>query len=131
MLKHTKKHRISSDGQVIFNIADKEYIFYGTSDQLHQAFDIISKIGLKKDADSIPWRQTEIYNDMIEKHKSEGAAYLAGCRIKHEMTQAVLAAKMNITRQYISEMERGKRSIEKDMAKKLSKIFKCDYKRFL
>jgi plasmid maintenance system antidote protein VapI len=47
------------------------------------------------------------------------------------MTRAELARKLNIPRSNISEMERGKRPIGKQMAKRLAKALNTDYKVFL
>ena len=47
------------------------------------------------------------------------------------MTQAELAAEVGVKATHISEMERGKRPIGKDMAKRLAKVLKVNYKVFL
>ena len=56
---------------------------------------------------------------------------LRGFRAREEMTQAGLAVKVGAKAANISEMERGKRPIGKDMAKRLAKVFKVSYKVFL
>jgi len=56
---------------------------------------------------------------------------LRGFRAREEMTQAKLAAKVGVKAANISEMERGRRTIGKDMAKRLAKVFKVSYKVFL
>jgi transcriptional regulator with XRE-family HTH domain len=47
------------------------------------------------------------------------------------MTQAELAAEVGVKPTHISEMERGKRPIGKDMAQCLAKVLKVNYKVFL
>lgn len=56
---------------------------------------------------------------------------LKGARLTLELTQAQLAEKIGIKRYHISEMESGKRSIDKDMAKRLAKALNTGYKVFL
>ena len=56
---------------------------------------------------------------------------IRGLRYREELTQAQLAAKIRVKRHHISEMEHGKRPIGKEMAKRLAKALKTDYKVFL
>ena len=55
---------------------------------------------------------------------------LRGSRNKANLTQKQLAGLLNISQHHISEMENGKRSIGKGMAKRLATIFKMDYRIF-
>ncbi len=59
------------------------------------------------------------------------AAVLRGSRNKEDMTQKELADQLGIRQSHLSEMENGKRSIGKNMAKKLAGIFDADYRIFL
>jgi DNA-binding XRE family transcriptional regulator len=59
------------------------------------------------------------------------AMLLRGYRGKHDMTQTELAEKLQITQNRISDMESGKRPINKNTAKKLGEIFNTPYKSFL
>jgi addiction module HigA family antidote len=56
---------------------------------------------------------------------------LKGARLMHELTQAQLAAKIGVKASHISEMEKGKRPIGKDMAKRLAKALNTSYQVFL
>lgn len=47
------------------------------------------------------------------------------------MTQKELADKLDMTKQHVSDMERGKRAISKATAKELSKIFDVSVARFI
>jgi len=132
MSDHMKKPHIKSPGEIILRQNKEEYIFYGSKKQINKALNYLFDIGLTHEkTDSTPWRQTEVYHEMIENHGNEASAYLAGLRAKHDLTQKELASKLNVTRQMISLMERGKKTIKKDMAKQLSDIFNCDYKNFI
>ena len=56
---------------------------------------------------------------------------LRGFRGKMEWTQQELAGKLGTTQNCISDMESGKRSISKTMARRLGGIFDISYKVFL
>lgn len=56
---------------------------------------------------------------------------IRGLRYREELSQAQLAEIIGVKRHHISEMERGKRPIGKDMAKRLAKALHSDYKVFL
>jgi len=56
---------------------------------------------------------------------------LRGARSREGLTQAQLAAIVGVKPTHISAMERGKRPIGKEMAKRLGKVFRIGYKVFL
>jgi len=56
---------------------------------------------------------------------------LKGARLMHELTQAKLAAMIGVKASHISEMEKGKRPIGKEMAKRLAKALRTSYQVFL
>ena len=56
---------------------------------------------------------------------------LQGARDREGLTQTELAARIGVKSHHISEMENGKRSIGKDMAKRLAKALNTGYKVFL
>jgi DNA-binding XRE family transcriptional regulator len=56
---------------------------------------------------------------------------LKGARLMHELTQAKLGAMIEVKASHISEMEKGKRPIGKEMAKRLAKALGTSYKVFL
>lgn len=56
---------------------------------------------------------------------------IKGLRYREGMTQKQLAEKIGVKRHHISEMENGKRSIGKEMAKRLAHALKSDFKVFL
>jgi len=78
-------------------------------------------------ADSIPWKKAfSEYSD----NELPGVV-LSGARTKEGLTQKELADKLNITQGHVSEMESGKRSIGKAMAKRLGAVLNISYKVFL
>ena len=56
---------------------------------------------------------------------------LAGARGLRELTQAALAAAIGVHKSHISGMERGKRPIGKEMAKKLGNALEMNWRIFL
>lgn len=52
-------------------------------------------------------------------------------RAREGLTQFILAKKSKIRQGHLSEMERNKRPIGVKVARKLAKVLKCDYRRFL
>ena len=72
---------------------------------------------------SVPWE--EVYPDF------NGSVALRGARKREGLTQKELAALVGVSQTHISEMEHGKRPIGKDMARRLAKVFKVNYRVFL
>lgn len=56
---------------------------------------------------------------------------LKGARLMHELTQAQLGAMIGVKPGHISETEKGKRPIGKEMARRLAKALNTSYKVFL
>lgn len=59
------------------------------------------------------------------------AMALRGLRGREDLTQAELAARLGVSQNAISEMEKGKRPISTKMAKRLGEEFNLPYKVFL
>ena len=73
--------------------------------------------------ESVPWE--EVYPDF------NGSVALRGARKREGLTQKDLAALVGVSQTHISEMEHGKRPIGKDMARRLAKVLKANYRVFL
>jgi len=56
---------------------------------------------------------------------------IRGLRLREGLTQEQLAHMIGIRRTNLSEMENGKRTIGKNMAKRLAQVLKANYKVFL
>jgi len=72
---------------------------------------------------SVPWE--EVYPDF------NGSVALRGARKREPLTQKELARLVGVSQTHISEMEHGKRPIGKDMARRLAKVLKVNYRVFL
>lgn len=78
---------------------------------------------IAEEPESIPWE--EVYPDF------NGGVALRGARKREALTQRELARLVGVSQTHISEMEHGKRPIGKDMAKRLAKVLKVNYRVFL
>ena len=78
--------------------------------------------------ESVPWRESS--KALIGRY-SEAGVVLRGLRAKFGLSQEQLADQLGIPQSNISEMENGKRSIGKGMAKRLAGALSVDYRVFL
>jgi antitoxin component HigA of HigAB toxin-antitoxin module len=85
---------------------------------------------VEEDEECINIFETDWYHEIQE--KTTPGEILRIYRENVGMSQAELAKKLgNLTRQKISDMEHNRRSISKEMARKISQIFKVPVERFL
>lgn len=82
----------------------------------------------RKDKKLIPWRK--VAKKEIDKY-SEVGVVIRGSRFKEGYTQKKLAELLGVKPHHISEMEHGKRSVGKEMAQRLGRVFQVDYRVFL
>ena len=61
----------------------------------------------------------------------EPAVLLKGLRYREGLSQLEFAKKLNISQTNLSAMENGRRTIGKELAKKIAEIFKVNYRIFL
>lgn len=73
---------------------------------------------------------SDVFQHLEDKYGKSGTI-LRGFRTRDGLTQVALAKKLKIPQTDISQIENGKRTIGKKMAKRLEKIFKTDYRVFL
>ena len=72
----------------------------------------------------------EVFRELHERHSKPGAM-IQGLRYRENMTQAKLASLIHVTQGDLSKMEHGKRPVGKEIAKRLAKVFKTNYRIFL
>jgi DNA-binding XRE family transcriptional regulator len=78
---------------------------------------------IAEEPESVPWE--EVYPDF------NGSVALRGARKRETLTQRELARLVGVSQTHISEMEHGKRPIGKEMARRLAKVLKVNYRVFL
>jgi len=75
---------------------------------------------------AIPWRES-----LGVSPEDEPGCHLRGARLKEGLTQKELAVRLGLSQHHISEMEHNKRTIGKDMARRLGTALDVDYRLFL
>lgn len=80
--------------------------------------------------------ETPIDMEETDWHKAMSSAWspsieLRTNRLKFQLSQSELGAKIGKSRQYISDLENGRRNITVTLAKTFGEIFKSDYHNFL
>jgi DNA-binding XRE family transcriptional regulator len=71
-----------------------------------------------------------VFTDINKKYTKPGAL-LRGLRVRENLTQAEMAKKIRVTQSDISQMENGIRSIGRQIAQRIEKLFDFDYRSFL
>ncbi|OGT46866.1 MAG: hypothetical protein A3E82_05595 [Gammaproteobacteria bacterium RIFCSPHIGHO2_12_FULL_38_11] len=72
----------------------------------------------------------EVFSDLFKQYGKQGVL-LKGLRHKEGLSQIDLAEMLDITQSNLSAMENGRRSIGKEIAKRIEKKFGLDYRLFL
>lgn len=72
----------------------------------------------------------DVFPELGDNQKRPGTI-LAGLRQRENLTQVKLANKIGVPQSHISQMEHGTRPIGKQMAKRIAKVLKTDYRIFL
>jgi DNA-binding XRE family transcriptional regulator len=90
---------------------------------LQKAKKALAVLGAEETVAAISWR--EVFPGF------EGGLALRGARKREALTQKQLAGLLGVSQTHISEMEHGKRPIGKEMAKRLARVLKVNYRVFL
>ena len=101
-----------------------ELKFVGPSAKKEEAIQALQSLGFVNLVEALPWGHAFPEYD----GKSLPGVVLAGARGKEGITQRELSRRVGIPQRHISEMERSKRPIGKEMAKKLGKALDIDYR---
>lgn len=120
----TKKHPTEKQLEVLFRGSPTNVIKLRRMAQSLKVKDITEWELEEKDFYSVE----EVFPEMSW---NRGGVCLRGARGKEGLTQKQLADQVGIAQHHISEMENGKRSIGKEVAKKLATVLNVDYRVFL
>jgi DNA-binding XRE family transcriptional regulator len=104
-----------------------ELKFVGPLGKKVEAIQALQSLGFVNLGEALPWRLAFPEYD----EKSLPGVVLAGARGKEGITQRELAGRVGLPQRHISEMERSKRPIGKEMAKKLGAALHIDYRALL
>ena len=121
MSVHTKKHLIKvAVGDEEFELPKKQAkAILSLVEGLDQATKLENSIS------------SELIFKQIAKKRPKGAVYLRGLRTRENMSQKKLEKLTGILVSNISKYESGNRKITENIAKKLAKAFKVNFKKFL
>lgn len=72
----------------------------------------------------------DLFGDLTQK-SGEPGVLLKGLRYREGLSQIGFAKKLNISQANLSAMENGRRTIGKELAKRVAEIFGVDYRIFL
>lgn len=101
----------------------------------------LKKISLKEVDNYLPIKKIDELSSIIEKDSSKFGTWddshiTPGDRLKaalelHDITQTKLATHLNISRQKVNDLLKGRVAITRSMAQKISDLFEVDYRVFL
>ena len=127
MLEHMKKLLTNDHIELIMsNEPGTKFII--PKNVMPKFFEFIEPFQVNDDEKFIP--ADEFFKDFDKKYGKVGIA-IRGYRSRDGITQIALAKKMNIRQNHLSQMENGKRTVGKAMARKLAAIFNTNYRMFL
>ena len=109
------------------HIETVELKFLGPAAKRREVVDLMKTMGFIDTTELVDWR--ECFPEISDAQMP--GVVLRGLRHREELTQAELAGIIGISQRHISEMEKGKRPIGKEMAKRLAKALNTQYKVFL
>jgi DNA-binding XRE family transcriptional regulator len=72
----------------------------------------------------------DVFSSLTQK-TGEAGVLLRGLRFREGLSQIQFAQKLGITQTNLSAMENGRRTIGKELAKRIGDIFEIDYRLFL
>lgn len=120
-----KKRPIKRSSKAYFNYKNKAYAI---PNQVMKKYVIVPRPVRIKIEVAVP--AEEVFAD-IEKKFTKAGVLLKGLRGREGLTQMQFAKKIHVTQANLSNMEHGKRPIGKQIAKRIEKAFKVNYRYFL
>ena len=112
-------------GKVYFNYQNKSYAI---PKRVAEKYVVASTVMRSKD--QLPVSSEKVFADLENKFTKAGVL-LKGLRGREGLTQVQFARKIHVTQANLSNMENGRRPIGKQIAKRIEKIFKVNYRYFL
>lgn len=112
----------------IFFQNNKAMSFLVPNEKAKSLAQLLEDYAQPKEEETIP--SEKVFAALDKKYGRSGVA-LQGARMKENFSQSALAKKIGISQADLSKMEHGKRPIGRQMAKRLAKVLKIDYRVFL
>jgi DNA-binding XRE family transcriptional regulator len=129
MLVVVKKHRTKRAELEIRGKVIPSWIITGLKEDYGEDVEVTEESKKVADSDSVNVFETDWYKEL--KAKTKPGDVLAAYRFRDGLTRKALADKVGITFQRVYDMEKGKRGISKEMAKRFAQLFKTSPARFI
>jgi ribosome-binding protein aMBF1 (putative translation factor) len=128
MSEHTKKHPISAHSHGATLYVNYRHTTYAIPKKVAEKY--LVEDAPKKRKKSAPVSLNDVFARLDEKYTKRGAL-LKGLRLREGLSQVEFAKKIKVTQANLSNMENGRRSIGKNIAKRIEKAFGINYRYFL
>ena len=127
MSVHTKKHLINahSHGSTLYITHQKKV--YAVPKKIIDQYVIEDDRAKKQNKSS----SIQVIFDKLDKKYTKAGALLKGLRLREGLSQIEFAKKIDVTQANLSNMENGRRSVGKIIAKRIEKVFGANYRYFL
>ncbi len=112
-------------GKVYFNYQNKSYAI---PKQVAEKY-VVTPASVRS-KEHLPVASEKVFAE-IESKFSKAGVLLKGLRGREGLTQVQFAQKIHVTQANLSNMENGRRPIGKQIAKRIERIFKVNYRYFL
>jgi DNA-binding transcriptional regulator YiaG len=130
MSEHMKTHHTSSrrhhEPSVLYMTYDHKT--YAIPRELADKYLVVSVD--TTDAENA-WVSSEAVFEELEEKLTKAGSLLKGLRTREGLSQVLFARKLGLTQANLSKMENGRRPIGKNIAKRIEKNFKVNYRYFL
>jgi len=128
MSGHMKKHPISASAQGSMLYITHHHKTYAIPRKIADKFIVENNTPKKSKKSTVPIK--DLFENLDKKFTKAGAL-LKGLRLRENLSQVEFAKKLNVTQANLSNMENGRRSIGKIIAKRIEKVFGTNYRYFL
>lgn len=129
MLEHTKKHPISAHSHGATLYVTYHRTTYAIPKNIAAKYILENENPKKRiKTSSVP---AKILFEKLDKQFTKAGALLRGLRERENLSQVEFAKKINMTQANLSNMEKGRRPIGKNIAKRIEEVFGVNYRYFL
>ncbi len=112
-------------GKIYFNFQNKSYAIPRRVAEKY----VVAPASVRS-KNQLPVPSEKVFAE-IENKFTKAGVLLKGLRGREGLTQVQFAQKIHVTQANLSNMENGRRPIGKQIAKRIEKIFKVNYRYFL
>ena len=115
--------KVPRTGQVAISISNKRFMV--PASRVAALLELVHESQVEENVPA-----DDVLRDVYRKCGKTGSV-IRGLRAREDMTQIQLARKLGVTQGDLSKMEKGKRPVGKEMARRLAKVLNTDYRVFI